>query len=391
LVKERFTNQKLPAIISKVMGKYLVAIEKCSDYEQVSEAFARLKEKANLKEFEKKVSGKKVLVKPNILGPYSPDKAVTTHPALVKEVVKWMQTAGAEVIVGDNGGLTGYARNERSAKRSGIISASLGSFQNIAQKAKEVELDSKYFSKLTVSQAVLEADYIINLPKLKTHTLTLLTLGIKNMFGMLVGGSKSLVHNSAPQLESFGEALVDIYQIRPPDLTIMDGVIGMDGNGPAHGRVRPISYLLASENCPSLDLMVCEMVGVEPSRVHHLRISQERGLGAKNLAEIEIIGEYQKIPRFKLPSTLARRSFLGFIVNRYVYRRVIESKLVLDREKCTGCKVCVEACPSGAMEWKEDHPEINQEKCIRCLCCSELCTEGAWRTTGMMRFLRSNF
>jgi len=71
------------------------------------------------------------------------------------------------------------------------------------------------------------------------------------------------------------------------------------------------------------------------------------------------------------------------------FERALE--LVLEREKCTGCKVCVEACPSGAMEWKDDHPEINHEKCIRCLCCSELCTEGAWRTTGMMRFLRSNF
>ncbi len=370
------------------MAKYQVGVFKCESYERIEEAFSLLKEKLELKRFEEQVRGKKVLVKPNILGPYKPEKAVTTHPSLVKVVVDWLRACGAEVWVGDNCGIGGYGINERSAKKSGIISASQGAYINIAKDAKEVETNSRFFKSLTVSKAVLEADFIVNLPKLKTHTLTLLTLGIKNMFGILVGGSKSKVHYSAPSIEEFGEALVDIYEIRPPDLTILDGVVGMDGNGPAHGRVRPIGFLLASENAPSLDLVVAEMAGIDPRQVHHLRIAGERGLGARSIDEIELLGELSRISRFRLPNTLARRGFIGFFVNRYVYERIIKSKLILNRKKCTGCKICVNACPTGAMEWKEDHPEINEEKCIRCLCCAELCTEGAWEIGGLMRRLR---
>jgi len=367
------------------MARYHVAVVKCDSYERVSEAFAELREKAHLSGFESRVSGKKVLVKPNMLGMYKPEQGVATHPELVRAVVRWLRSAGAEVTVGDNCGLGGYGLNEKSSRITGIAEASEGAFINVAKDVVEKEIDSRFFSKLVVSRPMLEADLIVNLAKLKTHSLTLVTLGIKNMFGILAGGSKSKVHNSAPRVEEFGEALSDIYRLRPPELTIIDGVVGMDGNGPTNmGRLRKFGMLVASENAPAADLAVLRMAGIEPQMVHHLRVTAERGLGPKNFSEIEIEGAAEPIKRFKPPATLARRGLVGFLVNRYFYRRVIESRLALDRKKCTGDKLCVKACPSGAMSMRGEYPEIDYAKCIRCMCCFELCPEGAWKVKGML-------
>jgi uncharacterized protein (DUF362 family) len=369
------------------VAKYHVALSQCGDYSRLNSAFEELKEKAGFVNFEKSVRGKKVLVKPNIIGPFRREQAATTHPELVRTVVNWLCSAGAEVIVGDNCGVGGYGLNQLAAKRCGIIEASAGTYRNLAKNVRAVEVDSRFFRKLVISQAVLDADFIVNLPKLKTHALTLLTLGVKNMFGILAGTSKSRVHSTAPDLEDFGEALADIYQIRPPDLTIIDGVVGMDGNGPSHGRIRDIGYLIASHNAPSCDLVIAEMAGAEAQRVHHLRCTAERGLGPKKFAEVETSGTWEPIPRFRLPSTLIQTKFIGSAINRYFYRPIINSRLVLKEKKCNTCKNCVEACPRSAMVWNTDRPQIDQEKCIRCLCCFELCPEGAWEIKGSLRRL----
>ena len=367
------------------MPRYLAAVAACDSYARLQESFAELCEKAGLEKFAARAAGKKVFVKPNMLGNYRPEQAVSTHPELVRLVVRWLRKAGAQVTVGDNCGLGGYGLNQRAARITGIEEASEGAYQNIAREVVEKEIDSRFFKKLVLSRPILEADLVVNLPKLKTHTLSLLTLGIKNMFGMVAGASKSKVHNSAPRVEEFGEALSDIFRIRPPELTIIDGVMGMDGNGPTFGRVRPFGCLVASENAAAADLLVASLAGIDPKLCHHLRITGERGLGPKTLDELEIVGSFKPIPRFRLPSTLARQGLLGFFVNTYVYRGILKSKLVLQREKCNGDRLCVESCPSGAMSWNHDHPEIDYSRCIRCMCCFELCPEGAWKVAGLLR------
>jgi uncharacterized protein (DUF362 family)/NAD-dependent dihydropyrimidine dehydrogenase PreA subunit len=369
------------------VAKYHVALSRCSGYSHLNQAFEELKERAGFVDIEKRVCGKKVLVKPNIIGPFQQEQAATTHPELVRTVVRWLCSAGAEVIVGDNCGVGGYGLNRLSAKRSGIIDASQSTYRNLAKDVKTVPVDSKFFKTMVVSQAVLDADFIVNLPKLKTHALTLMTLGVKNMFGILAGTNKSRVHSTAPGLEEFGEALADIYQIRPPDLTIIDGVVGMDGNGPSHGRIRDIGYLIASRNAPSCDVVVAEMAGVEAQRVHHLRYTAERGLGPKKFSEVDTSGTCEPIAKFRLPSTLVQTRPIGTAINRYLYRPIINSRLMLKEKKCNACKNCVEACPRSALLWSGDHPQIDQQKCIRCLCCFELCPEGAWDIKGPLRRL----
>jgi len=370
------------------MARFQVAIARGDDYSRLNDAFAELKQKAGLAAFAEKVRGKKVLVKPNMLGTFKPDLNVTTNPELVRLVVRWLRSAGAEVMVGDNCGMGGYGINERAARITGILEASEGAYLNIARDLKEIEVSSRFFKKLMVSRPILEADFIVNLPKLKTHTLTLLTVGIKNMFGMVAGAGKSRVHALAPAVETFGEAIADIFQVRPPDLCIVDGVMGMDGNGPTWGRSRRMGCLIASENSPAADLVIAKMAGLDPKEVHHLWITAERGLGPKQIEEVEINGELRPIPRFKPPTTIARRRFLSFFVKQFVYQPIIKSRLLLNPDKCSGCKICLESCPTRAMGWNQDHPEIDQEKCIRCFCCYELCGEGAWEVAGLLKRMR---
>ncbi len=370
------------------MAQFQVTVAGCNDYARLGEAFEELREKAGLKTFAQKVSGKKVLVKPNMLSAWEPEAGITTHPELVRATVDWLQAAGARVTVGDNCGMGGYGINERAAKVTGIREASQGTFVNIAKDLKEIEVQSRFFQKVIVSKAVLEADYVVNLPKLKTHALSHLTLGIKNMFGMLAGASKSRVHAAAQTAPDFGEALVDIFQLRPPDLTIVDGVVGMEGNGPSTGRVRKIGYLFAGENTPAVDGVIARLAGIPPDKVDHLRVAAERGLGPQNLDQVEILGEAKPIPRFKLPSTLPRLGLVSFFVNQFLYQPALRSRLVLEPEKCSGCKLCLENCPASAMSWREGFPVMDQEKCIRCFCCAELCTEGAWELQGLLKRMR---
>jgi uncharacterized protein (DUF362 family) len=367
------------------MARYHAAVVNCDSYSRLDEAFSELKEKAGLAGFESKLKGKKVLVKPNMLGLYKPEQAVSTHPALVRTVVRWLRQAGATVSVGDNCGLSGYGLNQRAAKITGIEEASEGAYINIARDVIEKPVESRFFDNLIVSKPILEADLVVNLPKLKTHTLSLLTLGVKNMFGILAGGSKARSHNSAQRVEEFGEALSDIFRIRPPELTIIDGIVGMDGNGPTQmGRIRNFGMLIASENACAADLAVVKMAGIDPKMVHHLNSCAERGLGPKNFSDLEIGGNWKPIRKFKLPNTIVASGLIGFFTNRYIHGGIISSKLVLNKQKCNSDRLCVGACPSGAMSWKFDYPEIDYGKCIRCMCCFELCPEGAWNVQGLL-------
>ncbi len=366
------------------MASHQVTIIPCREYDRMPEAFDELRASTLLADFGRGVNGKTVLVKPNILGLFEPEQAVTTHPALVATVVTWLRSAGARVIVGDNCGVGGYGLNQQAAQHSGILHAAGRAYENIARDVLNIAVDSRFFRELVVSRAVLEADFVISLPKLKTHTLTLLTGGIKNMFGMLAGTSKSMIHRCAPQPDAFGEALVDIYQVRPPDLTIIDGIYGMDGNGPSHGRIRNFGYLIAGDNAVACDLAVAHLASVSPQRIDHLRHAAERNLGPGRIRDLDLNGCWDRIPGFRLPNSLVSSRLFGRAINRHLYQPIIRSRLVLDRDKCNGCRLCMRACPILGITWSQDHPALDSQTCIRCLCCFEVCPQGAWKIQGML-------
>jgi len=328
--------------------------------------------------------GKKVLIKPNILGPYPPEKGITTHPSLVHALVVALKKRGASCVVGDNPGAGGYAANERCARIAGIFDAADGCFVNFAKETIQVEVKSRLVKKLVVSKRVLDADIVINVPKFKTHLQTRITGAVKNMFGILVGAEKARVHLSAPRPKNFAEVLVDIYQIRIPDLTIMDAVVGMEGNGPSGKDLRHIGKILTSTNGVSLDAVMAAMMGLTPESVDYLNISSQRGLGEVDTAKIDIQGEWSPLEKFKMPLTFVSRGFFGATVNRLLYRPFIKPRLKVNAELCTKCGVCIEHCPVQALTL-EDIPRLDEKKCIACYCCYELCSSQAIELTGLMR------
>ncbi len=351
-----------------------------SDYSGVGEKVEQV-----LEAFPFPWRGKRVVLKPNILGPYPPEKGVTTHPSLIEALVKALKKRGAVCLVGDNPGLNGYAANEQCAKISGILEAAEGCYVNFAQDTLRVSLQSRFLDKLVVSRAVMEADLVINVPKFKTHLQTRITGALKNMFGILVGAEKARVHQSVPRPKNFSEALVDIYQIRPPDLTIMDAIIGMEGNGPSGKDLRRIGKLMASENGVSVDGLMAAMMGLNPKRVDYLDIASARGLGEIDPNRMEVRGSWAPLKKFKTPLNFVSQGWFGTAVNKLIYRPFIRPRLAVRPEICTQCGVCVKHCPAQALSMKE-FPCLDEKKCISCYCCYELCSSQAIELTGLMRW-----
>ncbi|MBU6998473.1 MAG: DUF362 domain-containing protein [Theionarchaea archaeon] len=322
----------------------------------------------------------RTLVKPNLLGGFESHRHVTTHPSLIQALVEYFEQHAIPFTVGDNP--AGKRNLIERAKKAGIYQASKGHFEDISE-GKRITIESDFFSELVVSRKVLESPYIVNVPKFKTHIQTIITGAVKNMFGILPGEEKSMVHCAARSLTHFSRALVDIYALRPPDLSIMDAVMVMEGNGPSSGNPRHLGKILASDNAVELDAVMAWMMGLSPHDVPMLEYAHHRGLGAIDVDKIDVRGDIQKIPHFKVPS----RKLVTFITpvsSRYY--DLLAVKPALNRTKCTQCYECVEKCPVSALQ-RNEYPHINRKKCVSCFCCVEGCENQAMEVPSRARDL----
>jgi len=223
---------------------------------------------------------------------------------------------------------------------------------------------------------VVDADIIISLPKFKTHGLTVVTGAIKNSYGFLPGAQKANLHKIAGTPQRFHEMLVDVFQLRVPDLFLVDAVVGMEGNGPASPDLRDIGLILASDNGVALDAVIATLMGCEPGLLRFLQKAKEAGLGDYDLKNIEIIGELKPLPDFQIPplggeAIMHNEAMQGMILDRTLLRPRV------DPEGCTACGTCIDQCPVSALFMDEDIPEVDSDTCITCFCCQEMCPEKA--------------
>jgi uncharacterized protein (DUF362 family)/Pyruvate/2-oxoacid:ferredoxin oxidoreductase delta subunit len=358
--------------------KSSVSIVKCQNYDE-ARVFSALRQAIDLiggiQAFVKKDS--RVLIKPNLLFGKSPEKAVTTHPAIVRGMIQIVREAGGVPSIGDSpsvGSLTWTAEKAGIKAVADEMKCPLVEFNRPVLPPKG---GGKTFKQLEIDQAVLEADVIINLPKFKTHSLTLLTLGVKNLFGCIPGPKKPLWHLKAGKdQETFAKILVDIYNVVRPSLTLLDGIVGMEGNGPNSGRPIPIGLILASGDSLSLDQIVCDLLGISRESLLTNRVAFERGVGKET---IEVLGEKVedvRISSFQFP-TLSQIDWglPGFLSK--ALKNALTSKPVIDEEVCKSCDRCAEICPPKALARKGEDLVFDYGQCIRCLCCLEVCPEGA--------------
>ncbi len=355
-----------------------VSIVRCGDYQAASVKRALAEALAPLGGMAAFVApGQRVLLKPNLLYPKTPEAAVTTHPAVVRAVAEAVLAAGGRVSLGDSPTVTSF---EATLERSGIgaVMEELGIGPVPFRTPKEVEAaPGSVYTRLELSSEVLSFDRVINLPKLKTHGQMTLTLGVKNLFGCVVGMAKPAWHLRAGSDMRFADLLLDVARTVAPCLTVMDGITGMEGNGPGSGTPRDLGLLAASPDPLALDFALAELLGVDEGKVPILMRACERLLAPRDIAYPRLSPAETGVEDFRLPPTVSGLQWAlpGFI--RRPLRRSLSTYPVIDHEKCTLCERCREVCPAGAMGREAGGMRVDRRRCIGCFCCQELCPAAA--------------
>ena len=321
--------------------------------------------------------GARVLLKPNLLLGKPPEKAVTTHPSIVKGMIQIVREAGGTPFIGDSPGIGSCLRAAEKAGIRRVAEEAECPIVEFNRPALPPKREGHIFGQLEIDRAVLETDVVINLPKLKTHGMMLLTLGVKNLFGCISGPKKALWHLKAEEdRKQFARMLVDICRAVQPSLTVLDGVIGMEGNGPGSGRPIPLGLVMASRDTFSLDQIVCDLLKIPRESLATNQVAFEEGLLGNGIEVVGVPAGEVTLPRIELPPLDGLTWGLPVFLRRAL-KNALASKPSLNRAMCLWCDGCVESCPPKALVRKGESLVLDDGKCIRCFCCQEICPAGA--------------
>lgn len=334
--------------------------------------------------------GDKVLVKPNICAAKSSDTGAVTDPELVAEVCRLAAAEGAEVAVGESP--IHPFRSSRVFPRAGY-----GDFRERygfplidLDEAEKVEIripEGVAVKQEVIAKPVLDCDVLINMPVMKTHLQTVVSLGLKNLKGVVPTKDKLIIH-----LNGLDQGIVDLNTVIRSHLVVVDALIGMEGGlGPTNGRPVRVGAIVAGDNVVEVDATCARIMGLDPRMVAHIRLAAERGLG--RMEGFQILGEGIEAVRrdFELPAhpDLNRLMISGILLRIYdLLRRPLDrlmgrspafrfGEVRLEAERCDGCRLCVKACPVEAVFMRENLPVIEVSRCIACFCCAEACPRGA--------------
>ncbi|MBW6510971.1 MAG: DUF362 domain-containing protein [Desulfuromonadaceae bacterium] len=326
--------------------------------------------------------GQKVLLKPNMLSGKEPERAVTTHPEIVFAVIRQVQAAGGIVSVGDS---PGVGKAHSVAEKCGIMAVIEETGATFAPFAESVPvyIRSGTFHQLEIARDILDADVIINLPKLKTHQMMGLTCAVKNLFGAIVGMRKPQLHLQAGTDKAFfALMLLELAERVAPALTIVDAITAMEGDGPGGGDPVHLGAVLAGRSPIAVDTVATELVGMHIPQVWTQKLARETGRPLTSLSEIELLGTplaTLRPPSFRPPkSTDVNFGLPGFL--RRPLRNALTARPRPNHPRCIRCGLCVAHCPPQAMTIVDQRLKIDYARCIRCFCCQELCPHQALET-----------
>jgi uncharacterized protein (DUF362 family) len=226
--------------------------------------------------------GDRVLLKPNLLTGSRPGKECVTRPEVVYCVAQMVKDAGGKPFLGDGpafGSAYGVAKASGYLPLIDELKIPIVEFHGARYQTV-----SDSFDHLRLSKEAMDADVVINLPKVKSHVQLTLTLGVKNLFGCVPGKMKAWWHMEAGKdSDRFGEMLVETARAIDPDLTIVDAIMGHEGNGPSGGEPRYLGVLGASRNVFALDRAMVELLQIDPQRIPTQRAAQRLGLHSAKL------------------------------------------------------------------------------------------------------------
>lgn len=333
---------------------------------------------------------KRVLVKPNLVARKPLDSGVTTHPLMLRAVCKQLLSAGLEVCVAESHGGP-YTEATAKAQLQGCGIAEAVSDLNVTLYTKAEAAPWQYkngvISKsFEVIKPVAETDFIINMCKLKTHALTTYSGAAKNTFGVVPGLRKFELHARFTEINDFAQMLNDLHLSLPVELNIIDGIIGMEGNGPTAGIPRAYGFVAVSKNAFLGDLVCADLLGLSADKVPQLKDAVKRGLCPEKAGfELTDLSEQQyekaRAKDLILPDSAPKGavSWISFVQNLGGGRiiKLFQPKPKVNKRECVGCGKCADYCPVKTIEMKNKRPVIKRDKCIRCFCCQELCPIGA--------------
>jgi uncharacterized protein (DUF362 family) len=315
------------------MAQARVAIERASGYERATLAGAIAAAVERLGGWSARIQrGDRVLVKPNCISAVPADRHACTHPAFVAEICRQLIDLGARPFVADSpawGSLAGVARKLGLPEALAPLGVEI---VPLNQPVRVPNTAGRVYEHLTLDRTVVEADAIINVPKLKSHGQLYVTLAVKNMFGCVPGKRKAWWHFKAGNYENyFARMLCEVYALVNPCITIMDAIVGMEGRGPVRGTPRPIGAVLASTDAPALERVASEIIGADVTKVRTLRAAAELGIGTPQLDNIEIVGEpidALRITDFQFPKLIP----IGFSLPRVV-RSTLKNAWIVRQEQ----------------------------------------------------------
>jgi uncharacterized protein (DUF362 family)/Pyruvate/2-oxoacid:ferredoxin oxidoreductase delta subunit len=381
------------ASAESVSGHPTVAAAPCLDYDSVGVRAALrqvLEPLGGMGAFVR--PGERIALKPNLLLAAAPEAAITTHPALVEAVALEVRAAGAIPFLLESSGaglLFTAAGLRRTYRKTGMqeMADRIGLELNVDTTAQTISSPGAVVAKrLDLVAALACTDGLISLPKLKTHYFMTFTGAVKNLFGLVPGFTKTGYHAKLPDAAHFADMLLDVLEVVVPRLSIMDAVIGLEGDGPGtSGQPRHIGALLAGADAVALDAACCRLTGIDPTTVPTLVAARRRGLWSGDPAEVRLTGmEWAdlRVEGFKAP----RRPSDGSGLGPFLPARALTVPLVRDllnprprpqEGRCTRCRTCERACPQHAITVGDGPATVDDSLCIRCYCCHELCPEAA--------------
>ncbi len=322
-----------------------------------------------------------VVIKVNLVIRSKPDSVIITNPNVTAAVGLIVKELGANVLIAESSG-----GPYNSAIMKNIFSAT--GYTDIAEKhGFELYTDCKHrnvhFDKYMVCKSFdivepfIDADYIINIAKLKSHCMTMFSGAVKNLFGVVPGLMKPELHARFTKLEDFSNMLVDLCELVKPNLSILDAVYVMEGNGPTGGNPRFCGAIISSKNPYALDIVGTTIASMKSSEVSMLNAAIKRDLCVKSYNNLKIVGD--TLEEFIIEDFLQPQSkSLDFIdrlprILQGFARKLTSSKPVIKTTKCIGCGKCKESCPVNTIDIENGKATINYKHCIRCFCCHEMC------------------
>lgn len=363
----------------------IVALQKCEKYdlelviEKINTIFDLL---GGIDKYIKKDA--KIFVKCNCVGPFAPDMGITTHPVFVEAVLNVLKTRTNNIILGDNPATRDITY---TLKKTEIYPLLEKYNVKILDQTKIVTINNpnpSLYSSFEVSKEIIDCDVLINLAKLKTHTLTYMTGCHKNYFGLIYGLNKAGWHVKANNPADFAIAFNDLYGALLSEfsnkqiLNFSDGILGLELDGPSTGgKPKMANAIIASLDAVSVDVIASRIVHLDEEKLILAKEAAKRGIG--EIKDITVVGD--KVSDFNVyfdePTNNVGGKGLS-LLRKPIFRNALLEHPTVDHNKCIRCGECAKICPPHTMQIKpKEYPRLNPTKCIRCWCCAEVCPQNA--------------